>query len=225
MLGCTDSRNGSTFETMPGMRRETSSRPATGRPKIRSACTGDPMLKDRYDRANQPRKARAGSPRDRAKVPDRRLLQTGGAAVEAIASCRRTSTQANTIRFGSRNELIKPILSVLPKLLGRTIGGIFADQNSKRTKCTVLRDSFAKLRVDFCNSARYQPHAERVHNQMVVARIPQGPSRRRFEQGKTKHRSTCWIDRPRQISLHPCFGRSPWIRLGADIDDGKQPCI
>src|SRR5271157_1798300 len=81
----------------------------------------------------------------------------------------------------------------------------------------------AELGVDSCHAARHQPHAEGVHDDVMIARIPKETIGRGFEQGESEQWSASWINRPFQISLHPCFGRGPRISFGADIDDRHRP--
>src|SRR5260370_485598 len=81
----------------------------------------------------------------------------------------------------------------------------------------------AELGVDPCHAAGHQPHAEGIHDDVMIACIPKETIRRSFEQGEPEQRSASWHNRPRQISLHPCFGRGSRINLGADIDDRQRP--
>src|SRR5260370_1436834 len=81
----------------------------------------------------------------------------------------------------------------------------------------------AELGVDPCQTARHQRHAEGVHDDMMIARVPKESIGRSLEQGEPEQRSSLWVNRPRQISLHPRFRRGGRIVFGADIDDRHGP--
>src|SRR5712692_6822052 len=155
--------------------------------------------------------------RERAETIYSRKWQIGSMADKSIRFGRRTRSE--TYRRGLVGQIVAPIFAVLRELFARTIGGVIFQQNSERAKGLVMRASIdAELGVDPCQPARHQPHAEGVHDDVMIARIPKEPIRRSFEQGEPEQRSASWLNRSRQISLHPCFGRGPRISLGADID-------
>src|SRR5262249_43403786 len=89
---------------------------------------------------------------------------------------------------------------------------------------TIMRGSSNReLRINIRYSAGDQPHAESVHHDMMIARIPIEPVISRFEQSVPEQRSASWLDRPCQISLHPRFRSGARVRLGADIDNRHRP--
>src|SRR5215471_620194 len=83
--------------------------------------------------------------------------------------------------------------------------------------------SVRELRINICYSAGDEPHAESVHHDMMIARIPKEAIIRRFEQCVSEQRCASWIDRPPQINLHPCLCSGPRVRLGADVDNRHRP--
>src|SRR5262249_23950242 len=58
---------------------------------------------------------------------------------------------------------------------------------------------------------------------MMIARIPKEPMIRRLEQRVSEQRCASWIDRPRQINLHPRFRSGARVSLGAHINDRHRP--
>src|ERR1700730_3877963 len=83
--------------------------------------------------------------------------------------------------------------------------------------------SVTKLRVDFSEPARDQPHSVAVHHEMVVARIPEEPTLRCLEQSEAKQRPTCRINWESEIGLHPRFGGGTRISLRAHVENRHRP--
>src|SRR5262245_59453367 len=80
-----------------------------------------------------------------------------------------------------------------------------------------------ELRVNICYSAGDQPHAESVHDNVMIARIPIESIIGRFEQSESEQRSASWLDQLSRISLHQRFRSGARVRLGADSDNRHRP--
>ena len=68
-----------------------------------------------------------------------------------------------------------------------------------------------------------QRHAEAIHHDVMVSRVPKEPIIRRLEQGVSKQWSARRLNRPGQIRVHPQFSGGSRVSLGADIDERHGP--
>ena len=131
-------------------------------------------------------------------------MQIGTLSQEAVAFIGLARRPAETDRLRLVCQMVEPILPIVREPLGCAIGGVLLEQRRERAECAVIKAvSVNEAGVDLGQPLGDQRHAEAIHHDMMVARIPKKPISRRFEQGVSEQRPACRIDRPRQIGLHP----------------------
>ena len=89
----------------------------------------------------------------------------------------RLTSQTHAVQTYSRRpvgQIVAPVFAILRELFGRTISSILLQENIERRKRIVIMRAAAgaEASIDVCQTARDQTHAERIHDDMVVARVP-----------------------------------------------------
>ena len=151
-------------------------------------------------------------------------MQTGALSEEAVRLVGMTRQPAESDRLRLVDQVVEPILSIVRELLGCAIGGILLEQSRESAKRTIANGmSVGEAAIDLRQPLGNQRHAEAIHHDMMVARIPEKPISRRLEQGVSEQRTACRINRPCQVGLHPGFGGDVRVGLGTDVDDRHRP--
>ena len=185
---------------------------------------GEPMQEDRRGRKHDAGKVCSAASCQCSQCFFACARQIRRHAQDVRRLLRRMRAEREAAGFGAGGERLVPIVSVASELSGRAIGGVLVEQRRERTERAIVRvASGAERRVDLGDAARDQPHAETVEHDVVLARIPEEARGRRLEQCKTEQRPARRIDRPRQVGLHPGFGRGARVALAADVDDRQRP--
>ena len=144
------------------------------------------------------------------------------AADEAVELAGPRTAQA--CPFRTIGQAIAPVLPVACELLGGAVAGLLVQDGGERTeRAPQCRGPDAELGVNVGDTPRHQRHAKPVHDDVVIARVPEVTVGGDFEQGESEHRPVSRVDGPRQVGPHPGFGLGARVGRCAEVEVGEAP--
>ena len=114
-------------------------------------------------------------------------------------------------------------MPVFRRQIRRPVRRVIAEQVRVRPESALAQVLFAhEPAVDRGRSTREQPHSVAIHDEMVVARVPNEPLGRNFEQRKLKQWPAHRNESSPHVGLHPGLRGSARIAFATDVDHRER---